>query len=79
MAEITNQEMSAPAEVEQLQRGDWFYQILCGVGIASGLMLLWTMETVRNLVFRGLNALHIPPRRHRRGSAFPAGQPRPRN
>jgi hypothetical protein len=76
MAEITNPELSSPLEVEQLPRGDMFYQILCGVGIASGLLLLWTMESVRNVIFRGLNALHIPAWHHRRGCAFPAGQPR---
>jgi hypothetical protein len=76
MVEITNQDLNTSVEVEQLPRGDMVYQILCGVGIASGLMLLWTMETVRNVIFRGLNALRVPPWRHRRGCAFPAGQPR---
>jgi hypothetical protein len=76
MSEITNQDLTTTVEVEQLPRGDVFYQILCGVGIASGLMLLWTLETGRNLIFRGLNALHVPTWRHQRGCAFPAGQPR---
>lgn len=75
MPQITESNLRAPVEVEQLTRGDLFYQILCGVGIASGLALLWTMESMRNLLFRGLNALHVPPRRHHRGSAFPAGKP----
>jgi hypothetical protein len=76
MAEITNTSVAAPIEVEQLRRGDMFRQILIGVGISSGLALLWTMESVRNVIFRALNVLHIPARRRRRGSAFPAGQPR---
>jgi hypothetical protein len=76
MAEITDSNVGAATEIEQLTRSDLFYQILCGVGIASGLALLWTMETMRNVIFRGLNALHIPPRRRRHGSPFPAGQPR---
>jgi hypothetical protein len=76
MVEITDANVGAPAEIEQLTRGDYFYQILCGVGIASGLALLWTMEAGRNVIFRGLDALHIPARRRRLGSAFPAGQPR---
>jgi len=76
MPEITDTNVGASVEVEQLARGDFFYQILCGVGIASGLALLWTMESMRNVIFRGLNLLHIPPRRRRRGTAFPAGQAR---
>ena len=75
MPEITESNVGTPTEVEQLTRGDLLYQILCGVGIASGLALLWAMESVRNVIFRGLNALHIPPRRHHRGTAFPAGKP----
>src|SRR5260370_13690857 len=76
MAELTDSNGESAPEVEQLTRRDHCFQILCGVGIASGLALLWTMESVRNLTFRVLNALHIPARRHKRGSAFPAG-PRP--
>ena len=75
MPEITESNVGTPIEVEQLTRGDLFYQILCGVGIASGLLLLWTMESARNVIFRSLNALHVPSRRHHRGSAFPAGKP----
>ncbi len=63
-------------EIERLTRKDTAFQILCGVGIASGLLLLWTMESMRNVLFHGLNALHIRPRRRRRGTAFPAGQAR---
>ena len=76
MAEISDPQIGTPDPVEQLSRGDMLYQILCGTGIASGLLLLWTMESVRNLIFRGLGALHIRPRRRRRATAFPAGQPR---
>jgi hypothetical protein len=75
MPEITESNVRTPIEVEQLPRGDLYDQILCGVGIASGLALLWTMESMRNVIFRALNALHVPPRRHQRGSAFPAGKP----
>jgi hypothetical protein len=76
MAELTDSNVETAPEVEQLTLSDHLFQILCGVGIASGLALLWTMESVRNVIFRALNALHIPARRHKRGSAFPAG-PRP--
>jgi len=76
MAELTESSYRPANEIEQLTRGDHFYQILCGVGIASGLGLLWAMETVRNYVFRLLNALKIPTWRHKRGTAFPAGPKR---
>jgi hypothetical protein len=76
MPELTNSNTGPSIEIERLTRGNYFYQILCGVGIASGLALLWTMESVRNVIFRGMNALHVPAPPHRRGSAFPAGQPR---
>ncbi len=75
MPEVTETNVGTPIEVERLTRGDLFYQILCGVGIASGLALLWTMESVRNVIFRAVNALHVPPWRHQHGSAFPAGKP----
>lgn len=76
MAEITDTNVATAVEVEQLTRSDMFRQILIGVGISSGLALLWTMESMRNVRFRVLNALHLPARRRRRGSAFPAGQAR---
>jgi len=73
MPELTDSSLETTPEIEQMTGADHLFQILCGVGIASGLALLWTMESVRNLVFRALNALHIPARRHKRGTAFPAG------
>lgn len=74
MAEIADSKFAPAVEIERLTRKDTAFQILCGLGIASGLALLWTMESMRNVIFRGLNALHVRPRRRRRGSAFPAGQ-----
>jgi predicted cobalt transporter CbtA len=76
MAEIADSNTGPAVEIERLTRKDTCLQVLCGLGIASGLALLWTMETMRNGLFWGLNALHIRPRRRRRGSAFPAGQSR---
>ncbi len=76
MPEIIDTNLNTTVEVEQLPRGDMLYQILVGIGIASGLALLWTMESMRNVMFRALNAMHLPSRRRRRGAAFPAGQPR---
>ena len=74
MAETTDSSYRPANEVEQLTGRDHLYQIMCGVGISSGLALLWAMETVRNCVFRLLNALKIPARPHKRGTAFPAGK-----
>jgi hypothetical protein len=73
MAELVDPNFQPANEIEQMTRGDHLFQILCGVGIASGLALLWTMEAVRNLIFRGLNAMHVPTWRHKHGTAFPAG------
>jgi hypothetical protein len=67
-----------PLEVEQLPTRDYFRQIMHGIGISSGLALLWVMETFRDLFFRLLDRLHIPARKHRHGVAFPPGPQRPR-
>lgn len=63
-------------DVEQLPRGDFFRQVVKGIGISSGLALLWVLETGRNIIFVLLERLHIPAPRHRRGSAFPPGRRR---
>jgi hypothetical protein len=53
-----------------------FVSELCqGIGIASGLGLLWIMETVRDGVFGLLDRVNLKPR-PRRASAFPPGRPR---
>ena len=50
-------------------------EVLHGVGITLGLGLLWTMEAVRDRVFRLLDRVNV--RSHARpASAFPPGQPR---
>jgi hypothetical protein len=53
-------------------------EILQGIGIAFGLSLLWSMEAVRDRVFRLLDRVNVRPRT-RRSSAFPPGQPRKRS
>lgn len=73
MAEVTDTNYRPANEIEQMTGKDHLYQIVCGAGIASGLALLWAMETVRNYIFRLLNVLKVPARQHKRGSAFPAG------
>ena len=70
------QEPTAQFEPERLSKPDFLLEILRGIGIASGLALLWVMETVRNTYFRALDRLNVKPRRHRRASAFPPGKPR---
>lgn len=65
-----------PLEIEQLPRGDYFRQVMHGIGISSGLALLWVMETFRDLFFRLLDRLHIPAPKHRRGVPFPPGPQR---
>jgi hypothetical protein len=82
---MADQETSAIApatepglEVEQLARPDYFHQVLVGVGISSGLALLWVMETGRNGFFWLLEKLHIPAPKKRHGSAFPPSPQRRR-
>lgn len=62
-------------EPVHLTTGEFFGQILRGIGIAFGLGLLWAMESVRNAYFRLLNRWNVKPHRHRHASAFPPGKP----
>jgi hypothetical protein len=52
--------------------------VLYGIGVSSGLALLWFMEVVRNFYFRTLDRLNIKLFWRRSGSAFPPGKPRKR-
>jgi hypothetical protein len=63
-------------DVERLSRAGFVFQAIYGVGIAAGLGLLWVMEAIRNSYFHLLDRLNVKPRRHRRASAFPPGNPR---
>jgi len=67
-------------EPVQFTTAEFLLQIVQGIGIALGLLLLGVMEKVRNVCFRLLDRLNVKPRRHRRVSAFPPGKhqrPRP--
>ena len=61
----------------QMAPREHFVQMMNGVGIASGMLLLWVMELFRNGYFRILDRLNVKPRK-RRASAFPPGAPRHR-
>src|SRR5258708_12563502 len=50
-------------------------EVFTGIGIASGLALLWAFEAMRDRYFRLLDRMNVRPWSHR-GSAFPAGRPR---
>jgi hypothetical protein len=65
-------------EPEQPTVWQLLLQVLIGIGIASGLALLWAMEAIRNVYFRLLDRLNIRPRKNRRASAFPPGRTEPR-
>jgi hypothetical protein len=58
-----------------LTTGEFFSQMVRGIGIALGLGTLWAMESVRNAYFRLLDRLNVKPHRHRGASAFPPGKP----
>ncbi len=71
-------ELREPFEPERLSRGEYFYQVLFGVGESLGLGMLWLMEVVRDAFFHLLDRLNVKPRRRTRVSAFPPGRPRKR-
>jgi hypothetical protein len=72
------QQSQTQAEPRPLGRGEFVVELLEGIAIAAGLLLLWVMEAVRNSYFRLLDRLNLKPRRRTRASAFPPGKPRRR-
>ncbi len=70
-------QVSEPPDMQRLKPIEVAFEILCGVGIAFGLSLLWLLEAVRDAVFRLLDRANVRPRT-RPASAFPPGQPRKR-
>ena len=67
-----------PLQPEQLGRGEFFLEVIHGIGEMAGLALLWGLEEVRNVWFRMLDRMNIKARPSRRVSAFPPGSPRRR-
>jgi hypothetical protein len=66
---------SPDIEIVQLKPIEVAVEIVHGLGIAFGLSLLWTMEAVRDRVFRLLDRANVRPRTGP-ASAFPPGRPR---
>lgn len=62
-------------EYDELRTPSLVKEVLAGIGIASGLALLWAFEAMRDRYFRLLDRMNVRPWSHR-GSAFPAGRPR---
>ena len=60
---------------DELSTSELIKEVLAGIGIATGLALLWTFEAMRDRYFELLDRMNVRPRSHR-GSAFPAGRPR---
>ena len=68
-------QVSESPEMLRLKPLEVAVEVLHGVGITLGLGFLWTMEAVRDRVFRLLD--RVNKRSHTRpASAFPPGQPR---
>jgi len=67
-----------PYTPKVLSTGGVLSSVLYGIGVTSGLALLWFMEVVRNFYFRTLDRLNIKLFWRRSGSAFPPGKPRKR-
>lgn len=65
-------------EIERLPVGNYLKEVTRGVGVMLGLGLLWALEIVRNSYFSMLDRMGVKPRRNRRASAFPPGQPKKR-
>jgi hypothetical protein len=68
----------AEVEIERLGGRRLIQEIGGAVGRALGLTLFWGLEIVRDSYFRLLDRLNVRPRRKRRASAFPPGQPKRR-
>jgi hypothetical protein len=62
-------------EYDELRTPSLIKEVFTGIGIASGLALLWAFEAMRDRYFRLLDRMNVRPWSHR-GSAFPAGRPR---
>ncbi len=62
-------------EYDELRTPSLVKEVFTGIGIASGLALLWAFEAMRDRYFRLLDRMKFRPWSHR-GSAFPAGRPR---
>ena len=62
-------------EYDELRWPSLIKEVFAGIGIASGLALLWAFEAMRDRYFRVLDRMNVRPWPHR-GSAFPAGRPR---
>jgi hypothetical protein len=65
----------ARPEYDELRMPSLVKEVFQGIGIASGLALLWAFEAMRDRYFRLLDRVNVRPWSHR-GSAFPAGRPR---
>jgi hypothetical protein len=65
----------ARPEYDELRLPSLIKEVFAGVGIATGLALLWAFEAMRDRYFRLLDRMNVRPWSHR-GSAFPAGRPR---
>jgi hypothetical protein len=72
----TEQQTPVRIEIEHLTASSYLHEVARGVGVSLGLGLLWVLELFRNAYFHALDRLNIKPRRKRRSSAFPPGQPR---
>jgi hypothetical protein len=66
-----------PLEVERLSISGTVAYVIHGIGVALGMGLLWSLETVRNSYFRMLDRRNVKAP-VRPASAFPPGRPRRR-
>ena len=74
----TSEQTKLPLDLKHMGPVDFLHQVIHGVGVVLGLGLLWTLESVRNVFFRGLDRFNIKSRPPRKVSAFPPRSPRRR-
>ncbi|HKN01627.1 MAG TPA: hypothetical protein VJX23_14010 [Candidatus Binataceae bacterium] len=75
----TATEQPAPrVEIEQLTKVHYFLELTHGIGLTLGMLILWSLEVVRNGYFHLLDRMNLKPRRNMRASAFPPGRPKKR-
>ncbi|HUO06396.1 MAG TPA: hypothetical protein VMU16_14450 [Candidatus Binataceae bacterium] len=76
--EESGQERIPPVRVVELTTPEFIWEVVRGIGVTIGLLILWALEVVRNVWFKMLDFLNLKPA-HKRASAFPPGEPPRRN
>ncbi|MGO9453711.1 MAG: hypothetical protein ACLQDV_22070 [Candidatus Binataceae bacterium] len=74
--ETATEQPAVRVEIEHLSKFHYVLELIQGIGLTLGMLILWALEVVRNAYFHLLDRLNVKPRRNMRASAFPPGRPR---